>query len=83
MESLIFYIISFFICILLIGYSQKFKKKPLKSFFILVALAIPVLISSIRYNVGSDYIAYMNGYYRYNMLTFTEFMESYSQNVEL
>lgn len=55
-QSLVFYITSFLLAsfFMYLGYTRKFK------LLIVLSLAIPIIIGGLRYNVGTDYPAYVN-----------------------
>ena len=61
-KSLIFYIILFSISTYLIFLSSKTDKKARKKVFASLGLAIPILISALRYNVGTDFSTYVDMY---------------------
>lgn len=69
MESLIFYIVTFGIStffIALVDFSEDKKSKLIFSF---IGLVIPILIFSLRYDVGTDYANYLNLYKRWSSLS--------------
>lgn len=61
-ESLVFYIISFSISTYFIFLSDKTNKKLKKNVCVIIGLAIPILISALRYDVGTDFNAYVDMY---------------------
>ena len=61
-ESLVFYIILFSISTYLIFLSSKTDKKIRKNICVSIGLAIPILMSALRYNVGTDFSTYVNMY---------------------
>lgn len=69
MQGLLIYVFGFSISVLLITLAEKNKdiksKKIYRNILIIIALAIPITISSIRYNVGTDYKNYVGLYNKY------------------
>lgn len=61
-ESVVFYIILFLISTYFIFLSSKTNKKLEKNVCVTVGLAIPILISSLRYEVGTDFNTYIDMY---------------------
>ena len=61
-KSLVFYIILFSISTYLIFLSSKTDKKVRKKVFVSIGLAIPILMSALRYNVGTDFNTYVDMY---------------------
>ena len=41
----------------------------------------PIIISSIRYNVGTDYVNYTNGFYNYNFTGLGD-IQNYTKGIE-
>lgn len=64
--SLIFYIIMFTISTLFIYFSEKNKDTKVKKICVCIGLLIPILISALRWNVGSDFMVYVNKFNWYN-----------------
>lgn len=84
LTSLIFYIIMFIISSMIIAkvgklYRKKSTNKNIKlNIFILtiIGLSIPIIISGLRYNVGTDYEAYVGLYNRYSDYTLLEILST-------
>ncbi len=72
MQGLLIYIFGFSISVLFIALAEKIKdiqtKKTYRNILIIIALAIPITIASIRYNVGTDYNTYVSLYNKYSLL---------------
>lgn len=75
--SLLFYLITFSLAALLMHYGMKRNNKP----FIGLSLSIPILISSLRYDVGTDYITYVNIFDQLAPLSLTGYFNL--QNIDL
>ena len=79
-ESLIFYIVSFILAIFFIWQIEKIDKKRDKQkygkikiiFYTIIGLGILILISGLRYNVGTDYNNYLDYYIVYSVLDFKD-----------
>lgn len=78
LNSLLFYIISFSISALLLFLSQYSKKKSngATQFFAVLSLSIPILISGLRYEVGSDFHNYMRSFGRASSNSYSDFLSS-------
>ena len=61
LESLLFYFFSFLVSVFFYNLYNKKNKK----IFLVLSFSIPMIISGIRYNVGTDYVNYIN-YYKWN-----------------
>ena len=80
LQSVFFYIIIFFISIYFMKKVENcyIKKEKIKNvttkilFFSIIAIGIPIIISAIRYQVGTDYNNYIDYYIFYSKLNFTE-----------
>ena len=57
-SSIAFFISIFSVTAVLLYFTQKLKSKPLRIILTVLTLAIPVIISGIRYNVGIDFPEY-------------------------
>ena len=57
-DSILFFILAFSSVAVLLYFSQKITRKPLRILLTILSLLIPVVISGIRYNVGIDYPEY-------------------------
>ena len=69
--SLIFYIVTFIFSSMVIGKVGKLYKKDKKNkgmicLLTIIGLAIPIIISALRYYVGTDYENYMRSYERFS-----------------
>ena len=64
LESLFFYILSFFISSVLVAASLKEKYKKIRVFLIILGLTVPIIIGGLRYRVGTDFLNYE---YMYNL----------------
>lgn len=62
LESLIFYVVLFSISTYFIFLSNRTKQKTKKNVFVIIGLAIPILISELRYDVGTDFDTYVAMY---------------------
>lgn len=84
LESLVFYIIMFLISSMIIAkvgklYRKKEVSKNLNFNIVLltiIGLLIPILISGLRYYVGTDYESYVGIYNKYFNYSFINFFES-------
>lgn len=76
-ESLIFYLCLFSLSALLFFYAQKRNHK----LFTIISLLIPILISSLRYNVGTDYPIYVNIFNRTQGQSLLEFIANGSNEI--
>ena len=79
-ESLIFYIVSFILAIFFIWQIEKIYKKEEKqkndkakiAFYTIIGLGILIIISALRYQVGTDYNNYLDYYIVYSVLDFKD-----------
>ncbi len=79
MGSVVFYIISFLICIIIIYMAEKNDKKiseKLKILLFVLALLIPIVISGIRYNVGTDFLTYYYSIDNINSMSINQLLQS-------
>lgn len=69
-ESLLFYLVNFFIIVLLIKIFDyvNSKNKKISKFFLILPMILLTWISGYRYYVGADYSAYVNMYNQYSYL---------------
>lgn len=77
--SLIFYLISFSVAVSLIGYGIKRGYRAA----IGIGLAIPIIISSLRFDVGTDYLSYLQIFNSISDISINEFIRDYSASYEL
>lgn len=77
--SLLFYIASFAGSAYFFNLGKKYRVKIAT----LVALLIPILISGLRYGVGSDYFAYIAQYNILKAIPVTEYLKSYAFGDEI
>lgn len=83
LESTFFYIVLFFIAIYFIKKVENvYKKRDLLKnskekiiIFSLLGIGIPILLSSVRYKVGTDYNNYLDYYTIYSQLSFNEILK--------
>ena len=61
-ESMIVYSMTFFISIAIASFYKKVDNKAQKKIIILFAILGPILISTIRYGVGTDFFGYYESY---------------------
>lgn len=83
LNSLLFYIILFSISALFLFLSQYSKKKRngATHFFALISLSIPILISGLRYEVGSDFHNYIRSFGRASINSYSDFLISGNMEV--
>lgn len=81
-NSLIFYIILFGIACLFMYFSQSLKIKKNKSylFFLVISFLIPLVVSGLRFDVGTDYFNYIRGYDLTKNMSIHDLIES--NNIE-
>jgi len=78
-ESLLFYLLSFSFSALLMYFGNKRNNKVI----IGLSLAIPILISGLRYMVGTDYQTYTTMYNELWNLPFTDFFSNVFSQIEI
>lgn len=84
LQSVLFYIIMFFLSIFFMKKVEKcyINKDKIKNvsgkiiFFTTIAIGIPIIISAIRYKVGTDYNNYIDYYTVYSSLDFSNIIQN-------
>lgn len=77
--SLIFYLCVFLLSAALMYYGQKRNNKIITG----LSLAIPVIIASLRYNVGTDYVNYVTIYNNVSGLSLGQFLTDSTLGIEI
>lgn len=76
--SLLIYIFGFSLAALFLHFGNKRRNK----FLIGLSLAIPIVIGSLRYGVGTDYVSYAESFARQTSISFSDFFSSFSFGTE-
>ena len=73
-SSIVFYLLSFLLSLFLFNIGKKKNNKLI----IFIYLSIPIIISGIRYNVGSDFMQYYNHCFNYKNISLSHFYSEIS-----
>ena len=73
-SSIVFYLLSFLLSFFLFNIGKKKNNKLI----IFISLSIPIIISGIRYNVGSDFMQYYNHCFNYKNISLSHFYSEIS-----
>ncbi len=78
--SLLFYLLVFFVASILFWYGNRSKRHLI---FALIAIVMLSMVAAVRYEVGTDYVAYANAYNALSGITPADFFNNFGDKYEI